>query len=110
VRELLAEVRSAAQAAVTAGATRVEQRHLGETAGLAFAVPVDAVGAEASESGKPAKPSAAPPTRARLVKVLARCKGNISAAARELGTHRTQLRRWMERYGLDSKVLGPGEE
>jgi transcriptional regulator of acetoin/glycerol metabolism len=50
-----------------------------------------------------------PPTRARLIKVLERCKGNITAAARELGVHRTQLRRWMERHGLDAKVYGPGE-
>jgi DNA-binding NtrC family response regulator len=106
VRELLAEARSATQAAVTGGATRVEARHLAETAGSAFAAPVQQEGASPSsgavEPSKSGKPSSAPPTRARLVKVLERCDGNISAAARELGVHRTQLRRWMERHGLDT--------
>jgi transcriptional regulator of acetoin/glycerol metabolism len=112
VRELLAEIRSAVQAAVASGATRVEGRHLGETAGSAFAVPADiAAGAGPAEPSKPTpKPSSAPPTRARLVKVLERCKGNISAAARELGAHRTQLRRWMERHGIDPRAYGAGED
>ncbi len=117
VRELLAEARSATQAVVAAGVARVEARHLGETAGSAFAVPVEAVagggsdepGAQ-SKSLAPGKPGSVPPTRARLVKVLERCKGNISAAARELGVHRTQLRRWMERQGIDAKAYGAAEE
>jgi hypothetical protein len=39
--------------------------------------------------------------------VLERAEGNISAAARELGVHRTQLRRWMERHGLDARAFAP---
>jgi transcriptional regulator with PAS, ATPase and Fis domain len=114
VRELLAEARSATQTAVAAALTRVEARHLGETAGTAFAAPLDA-GMHGSpiEEGSGAKASAkasiVPPTRARLVKALERCKGNISAAARDLGVHRTQLRRWMERQGIDAKAYEDGE-
>jgi DNA-binding NtrC family response regulator len=110
VRELLAEVRSATQAAVAAGTTRVEQRHLAETAGSAFVVPVEPAVSDPAKQAKPLERSAVPPTRARLVTVLGRCKGNISAAARELGVHRTQLRRWMERHGLDPMAYGSGED
>jgi len=114
VRELLAEARSATQAAVASGVTRVEARHLAEAAGTAFAAPPATTGvtepAEPITAAKPSKPGTVPPTRARLVKLLERCKGNISAAARELGVHRTQLRRWMERHGLDSKAYELGEE
>jgi transposase-like protein len=38
--------------------------------------------------------------RERITTALANHDGNISAAARELGVHRTQLRRWMDRYGV----------
>ncbi|WP_437304440.1 sigma 54-interacting transcriptional regulator [Sorangium sp. So ce388] len=104
VRELCAEVRSAAQAAVAEGAARVEAKHLGATAGLAFTAPVAPPegGAHAMAAGPPA-----PPTRARLAGVLERRQGNVSAAARELGVHRTQLRRWMERHGLDARAFAP---
>jgi DNA-binding NtrC family response regulator len=100
VRELLAEVRSAAQAALSEGSPRVEARHLGETAGSAFA----AAPGEAAAPGTPS--SSDPPTRARLAAALRRAEGNISAAARELGLHRTQMKRWMERHGLDAAAFG----
>ncbi|MCA9695422.1 MAG: sigma 54-interacting transcriptional regulator [Myxococcales bacterium] len=99
VRELLAEARSAAQAAVAAGSSRVEARHLSERAGSVFAPP------PAPQPEPSARPTTAtaPPTRARLVAALKRCQGNVSAAARELGVHRTQLRRWLERHALDAR-------
>jgi DNA-binding NtrC family response regulator len=117
VRELCAEARSAAQAALSAGSARVEARHLGELAGSAFApgtpesrsdTPPRAEPLEptASPSAAPS-PSSPPPTRARLTGVLTRAQGNVSAAARELGVHRTQLRRWMERHGLDPRAFEP---
>ena len=85
VRELLAEVRSAAQAALGAGVTLVEAHHLGETAGRAFA----------SREGH--SPASARPTREEIPLAIASSGGNVSAAARLLGVHRTQLRRWIER-------------
>jgi transcriptional regulator of acetoin/glycerol metabolism len=106
VRELMAEVRSAAQAAVAAGASRVEAKHLSPSAGEHFSAPGDLEPSVTRESS-PGLPRL-PPSRARLASVLKRCEGNISAAARELGVHRTQLRRWMERHGLDARASRPG--
>jgi transcriptional regulator of acetoin/glycerol metabolism len=95
VREILAEARSAVQAALTDGAARVESRHLSDTAGSAFGASRDE-----SASAPPSAPGAVP-SRAQLAQLLRRAEGNMSAAARDLGVHRTQLRRWMERHGLD---------
>lgn len=39
--------------------------------------------------------------RARIESALRSHRGNVSGAARALGLHRTQLRRLLERYGLD---------
>ncbi|WP_437589623.1 sigma 54-interacting transcriptional regulator [Sorangium sp. So ce1000] len=97
VRELLAEARSAAQSAHAAGSARVERTHLSSTAGSAFAPPGGAAAVK--------KPSE--PTRAHLVSALKRAEGNVSAAARELGAHRTQLRRWLARHGLDARAYAP---
>jgi DNA-binding NtrC family response regulator len=38
--------------------------------------------------------------RALLVATIARHDGNLAAVARELGKDRTQIRRWMKRFGL----------
>jgi ActR/RegA family two-component response regulator len=37
---------------------------------------------------------------------LARNHGNVSGAARALGVHRTQLRRWLARFSLDPRDYG----
>lgn len=42
-----------------------------------------------------------PAERARIESALRTHRGNVSGAARALGLHRTQLRRLLERYGLD---------
>jgi DNA-binding NtrC family response regulator len=107
VRELLAEARSAAQAAVAAGSSRVEATHLSATAGCAFQTPAEPAPLEPARAPPAITPPAGtpppPPPRARIAGLLKRVGGNVSAAARELGVHRTQLRRWMERYGLDAR-------
>ena len=41
--------------------------------------------------------------RARLVEVMARHRDNLSAVARELGKDRKQVRRWLERLGLERR-------
>jgi transcriptional regulator with PAS, ATPase and Fis domain len=38
--------------------------------------------------------------RARLAEAIARHAGNLAEVARELGKDRTQIRRWMKRFGL----------
>ena len=80
VRELLAEVGLAAESA-TDGLVRVE--HLREHAGIAT------------------RPNHAPALdRQRIVRALEDASGNISAAARALGLHRTQLKRAMQKHDL----------
>jgi transposase-like protein len=32
--------------------------------------------------------------------------GNVARTARALGVHRTQLRRWLDRHGVDPKTFG----
>lgn len=113
VRELLAEARAAAQVALAAQNMRVEARHLSVMAGSAFSAAT-----EAAHRPSPTKTVTAaedessrlpPPSKAKLAGVLKKCEGNVSAAARTLGVHRTQLRRWLERYELDIRAyLPPG--
>ncbi len=127
VRELVAEVRSAAQAALTSEAPRLEARHLNALAGSALASAVAATQA-ASPAPLPSRPppgaeravetagigargappaAGLPPNKARIASALKRNEGNVSRAARDLGLHRTQLRRWMERYGLEAASFAP---
>ena len=123
VRELLREARSAAQLAAVGESPRIEARHLGANAGAALSRepaptlaptrvqtpdPTPAVPMKPPpEPGKPPPSVAQPPSRARLVAVLRRCEGNISAAARELEVHRTQFKRWLDRHGIDTASFVP---
>lgn len=119
LRELLREVRSAVQAALVAESSRVEGRHLAENAGRALhSSPASAPATVASAARPPDPappaptgaekvPSPLPPTRARLLGVLRQTHGNISASARVLGVHRTQLKRWLERQGIDAAAFAP---
>jgi transcriptional regulator of acetoin/glycerol metabolism len=106
VRELCAEARNAAQAALAVNASRVEATHLGATAGLAFSAEREGA-APSGGSAAEAPAAVSAPSRARIARLLERCKGNVSAAARALGVHRTQLRRWMDRHGIDARAFGP---
>jgi transcriptional regulator with PAS, ATPase and Fis domain len=85
VRELVAEVKQAALRAKSAGRDEVTSAELGDDAGRSL-VP---------ES--PRKVDAESPDDARIARVLADVGGNVTRAAKTLGMHRTQLRRWMER-------------
>jgi ActR/RegA family two-component response regulator len=85
VRELVTELADAARTARAAGAQRVEEVHL------------------AADAGQALPPSSNDPTTAAVLDdtgvdaALAKHGGNISAAARELSVHRTQLRRFLAR-------------
>jgi transcriptional regulator of acetoin/glycerol metabolism len=48
-----------------------------------------------------------PPGRDEIEEALRRSGGNVSAAARSLGSHRTQLRRWLERYEIHTEEFRP---
>jgi transcriptional regulator of acetoin/glycerol metabolism len=80
VRELAGEIERAAHEALAADRTEVSVADLDEQAGLPFA------GEEK-----------APPTDDVIREALTAEGGNVSAAARRLGLHRTQLRRWIAR-------------
>ena len=108
VRELIAEVRSAAQVALGAATTRIEARHLSATAGSAFASPDAASSRDSAPASAPTGAAPSPPTRAKIAGLLRRHAGNISAAARELGVARTQLKRWMDRHAIDPRAFLPG--
>jgi DNA-binding NtrC family response regulator len=133
IRELLVEVRAAAQEALAEGSPRIEARHLGAAAGQLIAIgkpaPVQSPpdtgsgSAQAEDSGSaPAEPSpsedsnapsppppgasgAAALTRAEVESVLQRTGGNVSRAARALGVQRNTLRRFLERHQIDPAAL-----
>jgi transcriptional regulator with GAF, ATPase, and Fis domain len=101
VRELLAEVRSAAQLALGESAQRVTARHLSPQAGTLFA-------SGASPSGVTPPVSDSSPSRKikieddwrRIADTLKANGGNVTATARALGLHRTQLRRLLARHQI----------
>lgn len=95
VRELLAEVKDAAFEAQSRGKSVVRGSHLAEDAGLEYAV---------SESQRSASiRSSQLPPREVIEKTLADCGGRVATAARELGIHRNQLRRWLDKNEIDPK-------
>jgi transcriptional regulator of acetoin/glycerol metabolism len=77
VRELAAAMRHAVTEATVAEMNELRPSHLGPVA--------------------KDEPTAAMPDDSRITEALARHAGNVSACARELGIHRTQLRRWIAR-------------
>jgi transcriptional regulator with GAF, ATPase, and Fis domain len=48
-----------------------------------------------------APPKPEPPAREAIIAALVRASWNISAAARALNLHRTQMRRLLARYDID---------
>ncbi len=65
----------------------------------------DADDGDDEASGGPAGAADAPGVgearRARLVRLMREYQGNVAAVARVLGKGRTQIHRWLERYGID---------
>ncbi|NNC19836.1 sigma 54-interacting transcriptional regulator [Corallococcus exiguus] len=104
VRELLVELRGAVQAALMQGASRVEARHLGPGAGASFGPALSRAPEAQREPPRQRAPSKAKPLppdeRARIEQALLQNGGNVTATARALGIHRTQLRRMLERHAL----------
>jgi transcriptional regulator with GAF, ATPase, and Fis domain len=92
VRELLAEARHAAGEAVACGAERVGIEHLADEAGLPIMPTGAAAEVDADEGGL---------DRAAIEAALSRSRANVSAAARELGLHRTQMYRLMKLHGIE---------
>jgi DNA-binding NtrC family response regulator len=101
VRELSMELQESATAALLDGEV-VRESHLGRTAGMRGT----------GSSVKPKIPAAAAEEpvreadldRALVIDALKRCDGRVATAARELGVHRNQLRRWLEKNKVDPKT------
>ena len=100
VRELIAEVREAARAALADDATVVDARRLAAKAGASFAVAEPA----------PRPPQGALPPRDVIEAALRREGGKIATAARALGIHRNQLRRWLAKNHIDPRAPGGSED
>ncbi len=94
VRELSHELRQAAENALGAGRTIVGAGDLDASAGLVLT----------NDDHDAAPQHGAKPSDERILEVLRREGGNVSAAARALGMHRTQLRRWIARRGGDPTI------
>ena len=97
VREFLREVRQAARAALDGGRSVVESKDLSPNAG-------EEISAEVKSSPQPE------PSRDAIEAGLKREQGNVTRAARALGMHRNQLRRWLTRHSVDPKAFGSGAE
>ncbi len=99
VRELLAAVRVAAQDAIGRSTRRVEAHHLSPRAGTLIEKPPEPATC-ALLFHPPIYKHGGPPERAGIEDALKASGGNISAAARALGLHRTQLTRLLEKYDI----------
>src|SRR6185369_11513954 len=97
VREFLGEIRQAARTAMDAGRQVVETKDLSPNAGQDMGS--ETVPMTANEVSREAIESA-----------LKRELGNVTRAARSLGLHRNQLRRWLARHNVDAKSFGSGSE
>ena len=97
VRELIAAVHQAALAARDAGRDVVRPEDLPEGAGLPLDAPVPT-----PQSADRSAPVATPGSldKPAVLAALEAANGVVSAAARTLGLHRTQLYRLMDKYGI----------
>jgi DNA-binding NtrC family response regulator len=102
VRELLGEMRRAGRDAVADGRTAVKDKDLSESAGREIADARRITGS--ISSGVPSAPMEA--TREAIESALKAEQGNVTRAARALGMHRNQLRRWISRNAVDPKMFG----
>ena len=96
VRELLQHARAAAHTAVAAGEAALSHAHLDPTAGIGL------------DDRRPSDGDQDPNriSRESIERALQTESGNIAAAARGLGLHRTQLYRLLKRFG----IVPPREE
>ena len=97
VRELFQCVREAASLVVGTDAPQLRAQHL--PAPVSVSTEARAPRIEPRDRGNEDEPGS-PEHRAKVAAALDAERQNVSAAARRLGVHRTQLRRWMARYAL----------
>ena len=100
VRELRAAVRTAADAARAVGEVTLGAEELSPRAGLPLQ------GEPLPKTKAPSRPPPATqdhPLREAIVTAMQRNDGNLTAVARTLGMHRTQLYRLMKKLGLSAE-------
>ncbi|AUX45569.1 sigma-54 dependent transcriptional regulator [Sorangium cellulosum] len=96
VRELLAESRMAAQEARSEASAWVEATHLSPSAGQDFPSAPSPSAPPAAAGVRAGRATSLPPDTV-IEEALRREGGKVARAARVLGIHRTQLRRWLAR-------------
>src|SRR5690606_563786 len=106
VRQLRASIRAAAQRALLAGRVIVGLTDLSEDAGLALVGP-EAPPAAAGPTDEAPRASELDP--AQILAALRDAGGNVSRAARALGVHRNQLRRWLAKHPSEAAEALPDE-
>jgi transcriptional regulator of acetoin/glycerol metabolism len=103
VRELLSETRKAAATVQTGEGRVLRAEHFSEQAGSVVEGAGGAARPQAhahQRAAAPPVPDEAEPTRDAITAALSATNHNVSAAARHLNMHRTQLYRVMKRLGL----------
>jgi transcriptional regulator with GAF, ATPase, and Fis domain len=98
-RELVGAMRRAATATTAAGETLVRCEVLHPNAGIAFG---DEGPREPEIDPLPGRPRPSEIAKETIEATLAAAGGNMAAAARSLGLHRTQLYRLMRKHGIDT--------
>jgi len=112
VRELVTELRVAGQNAREAGRSSVTLTDLAADAGMALAplppatasvlpTPMSAAPSPGQRRQLAAHDAGLAARRAEIEAVLRSAGGNVSLTARQLGVHRTQLRRWLTHLEID---------
>ena len=101
-------MQDAASRALAENASPIEARHLDATAGNAFTT-IDS--ARDSSTALPAsgEPAQMPP-REEVERALREAGGQVVPAARALGVHRNQLRRWLARNHVDPRTFGDKDQ
>jgi len=105
VRELRAELRRAAARAAAGGRDTIDVEDLGDVAGTAIVAPTTPAG-----EAPVVQRRAAPTPDDAIRRALEDAGGNVTEAARKLGMHRTQLRRWVARQSLASAGENRGRD
>src|SRR5262249_5291256 len=100
VRELLGEIRRAGREALADARTTGKERPLAEPAGREIE--------GSARTATTTNPGVSPElSREAIESALRADQGNVTRAARALGMHRNQLRRWIAKHGVDPKAFGP---
>jgi|SRR6185369_1374495 len=96
VRELCGEARRAAHRALRLDKREVDVDQLDADAGVRLS------DRESDEDAPDQSKVTAPPSDEQILSTLSACDNNVTQAARQLGLHRNQLRRWLAKRSLKS--------